>query len=119
MNQHTTSLRHRWPRFWVDSGSQALGALANLFQSSFKSAQLLRARIGKDVCNFGGVFAKNRSDQVFAFWRERYEANAAVVRALDPAYQASFDEAVHGCADRAGRKEHLWADGIHRQRPFV
>jgi|SRR5882724_636610 len=30
-----------------------------------------------------------------------------------------MQEAVDGHADRAGRKEHLWADGIHRQRSFV
>src|SRR5258708_33158249 len=38
---------------------------------------------------------------------------------LDPAYQASIQQAVDGHTDRAGRKEHFWADGIHRQRPFV
>src|SRR6266849_6399735 len=102
-----------------DSGPQALGALPNLFQYRFKSPQFLRARIGKDFCNLGRVLPKNRSNQSFAFCCERYDADATVVRALDPAYQASVDEAVNGHADRARRKEHLWADGIHRQRSFV
>src|SRR5229473_8420280 len=102
-----------------DSGPQALGALPNLFQYRFKSPQFLRARIGKDFCNLGRVLPKNRSNQSFAFCCERYDADATILRALDPAYQASFDEAVDGGADRAGRKVHLWADGIHRQRPFV
>src|SRR6266404_4168528 len=106
-------------RPWFDSALQALGALPNLLQCRFKSSQLFRARIGKDFSNFGGVFAKNRRDQFFTFWCERYDPDAAILRTLDPAYQAPFDEAVNGRTDRAGRKVHLWADRIHRQRPFV
>src|SRR6266852_45306 len=104
---------------WVDSGPQTLGALANLFQCRFKSSQFFRARIGKDFPNFGCVFAKNRRDQFFAFWGERYDPNAPILRTLDPAYQASIQQAVDGHTDRAGRKVHLWADRIHWQRPFV
>src|ERR1700758_5510383 len=55
---------------WIDSGPQTLDALANLFQCRFKSLQFLRACIGKDFPNFGGVFAKNRRDQSFAFFCE-------------------------------------------------
>jgi hypothetical protein len=102
-----------------DSNPQALGALPDLLQCHFKSSQLFRARIGKDFPNFGCVFAKNRRDQSFAFWCERHDADAPILRTLDPAYQASFDEAVNGRADRAGRKVHLWSDRIHRQGPFV
>src|SRR5439155_25381575 len=87
---------------WFDSGPQTLGALANLFQCRFKSSQLIRARIGKDFPDFGRVFAKNRRDQCFAFWRERHDADASVFRTLDPVYQAPFDEAVNGSADRTG-----------------
>src|SRR5258708_29231093 len=104
---------------WIDSRPQALGALANLFQYRFKSAQLFRARIGKDFPNFGCVFTKNRRDQSFAFWCERHDADAPILSTLDPAYQAPFDEAVNGRADLAGRKVHLWPDPIHRQWPFV
>src|ERR1700682_6025026 len=104
---------------WIDPGPQTFGALANLFQCRFKSSQLFRARIGKDFPDFGGVFAKNRRDQVFAFWGERYDPDAPILKTLDPAYQAPFDEAVNGRTDRAGRKVHLWPDRIHRQRPFV
>src|SRR4029077_7154991 len=63
--------------------------------------------------------AKNRRDQFFAFWRERYDPDASILRTLDSAYQASLQRAVEGHADRAGRKVHLWADRVHRQRPFV
>src|ERR1700730_5733937 len=104
---------------WIDSGSQTLGALPNLFQCRFKSAQLFRARIGKDFSNLGGVFAENRRDQFLAFWGERYDPDAPILRTFDPAYQAPFQEAVDGHTDRAGRKVHLWPDRIHRQRPFV
>src|SRR6266852_2940230 len=104
---------------WVDSCPQSLGALPNLFQCRFKSSQLFRARIGKDFSNFGGVFAKNRLDQFFALWGERYDPDAPILRTLDPAYQPSIQQAVDGHTDRAGRKVHLWADRIHRQRPFV
>jgi len=45
--------------------------------------------------------------------------DAPIFRALDPAYQASIQQAVDGHTDRAGRKVNLWADRIHRQRPFV
>src|SRR5712691_9338669 len=86
-------------RPWFDSAPEALGALANLFQCRFKSSQLFRARIGKDPFNFGGVFPKDRRDQSFAFWCERHDADAPILRTLDPAYQAPFDEAVHGRAD--------------------
>src|SRR6266478_5941609 len=96
-------------RPWFDSALQAL----------FKSSQLFRARIGKDFSDFGGVFAKNRRDQFFAFWGERYDPDAPILRTLDPAYQPSIQQAVDGHTDRAGRKVHLWADRIHRQRPFV
>src|SRR6267142_886160 len=102
-----------------DSNPQALCALPNLLQCHFKSSQLFRARIGKDFPNFGCVFAKNRRDQFLSFWGERYDPDAPILRTLDPAYQASIQKAVNGHADRAGRKVHLWADGIHRQRPFV
>src|SRR2546429_5564639 len=54
-----------------------------------------------------------------SFWSERYDPDAPILRALDPAYQPSIQEAVDGHTDRAGRKVHLWADGIHRQRSFV
>src|SRR6266852_1868305 len=104
---------------WVDSCPQALGALPNLFQCRFKSSQLFRARIGKDFPNFGSVFPKNRGNQSFAFWGERYDPDAPILGTLNPAYQASIQQAVDGHTDRAGRKVHLWADGIHRQRPFV
>src|SRR6266852_4862591 len=104
---------------WVDSCPQALGALPNLFQCRFKSSQLFRARIGKDFPNFGSVFPKNRGNQSFAFWGERYDPNAPILRTLDPAYPASIQQAVDGHTDRAGRKVHLWADRIYRQRPFV
>src|SRR5216684_5264135 len=104
---------------WIDPGPQTLSALPNLFQCRFKSSQLFRARIGKDFSNFGGVFAKNRRDQFFAFWGERYDPDAPILRTLDPAYQPSIQQAVDGHTDRAGRKVHLWADRIHRQRPFV
>src|SRR6266850_1933611 len=104
---------------WFDSAPEAFGTLTNLFQYCFKGSQFFRARIGKDFSNFGSVFAKNRRDQFFAFCCERYDADAAVFRTLDPAYQASIQEAVDGHADRAGRKVHLWADRIHRQRSFV
>jgi len=75
--------------------------------------------MGKDFPDFGCVFAENRRDQFFAFCRERHDADAAILRTLDPAHQASFDEAVNGRTDRAGRKVDLWSDRIHRQRPFV
>src|ERR1700694_4035927 len=104
---------------WVDSGPQILGTLANLFQCRFKSSQFFRARIGKDFPNFGCVFAKNRRDQFFAFWGERYDPDAPILRTLDPAYQASIQQAIDGHTDRAGRKVHLWPDRIHRQRSFV
>jgi hypothetical protein len=104
---------------WIDSGPQALGALPNLLQCRFKSSQFFRARFGEDFPDFGGVFAKNRRDQFFAFWGERYDPDAPIQRTLDPAYQAPFDEAVNGRTDRAGGEVHPWADRIHRQRPFV
>src|SRR6266436_4406380 len=104
---------------WIDSGPQTLGALPNLFQCRFKSSQLFRARIGKDLPNFGCVFAKNRRDQFFAFGGERYDPDAPILSALDPAYQASIQQAVDGHTDRAGRKVHLWADRIYRRRPLV
>ena len=103
----------------IDFAPQTLGALPNLFQCRFKSSQLFQTRIGKDFPDFGCVFAEDRRDQFFAFWGERYDPDAPVLRTLDPAYQAPFDEAVNGRTDRAGRKVHLWADRIHRQRPFV
>src|SRR5882757_10668815 len=102
-----------------DSNPQALGALPDLLQCHFKSSQLFRARIGKDFSNFGCVFAKNRRDQSFPFWRERHDADAPILSTLDPAHQAPFDEALNGRADRAGRKVHLWPDRIHRQGPFI
>src|SRR5258708_4476278 len=104
---------------WIDSGRQTLGALPDLFQCRFKSSQLFRARIGKDFSNFGGVFAKNRRDQFFAFWGERYDPDAPVLRTLDPAYQAPFDEAVNGHANRSRGKVHLRPNRIHGQRSFV
>src|SRR5580704_7173820 len=104
---------------WIDSSPQTLGALANLFQCRFKSSQLFRTRIGKDFPDFGRVFAKNRCDQFFAFWGERYDPDAPILGTLDPAYQASVQQAVDGHTDRARREVHLWADRIHRQRPFV
>src|ERR1700731_1148842 len=104
---------------WIAPGPQTFGALANLFQCRFKSSQLFRARIGKDSPDFGGVFAKNRRDQFFAFCRERHDADAPILGTLDPAYQTPFDEAIDGRTDRAGRKVDLWPDRIHRQRPFV
>jgi hypothetical protein len=59
---------------------------------------------GKDFPNFGCVFAKNRRDQFFAFWGERNNPDAPILRTLDPAYQASIQQAVDGHTDRAGRK---------------
>src|SRR5258708_33879780 len=116
----TTSLSYRLAyALWIDSGPQTLGALPNLLQCRFKSSQLFRTRIGKDFPNFGCVFAKNRADQFFAFWGERYDPDAPILRTLDPAYQASIQQAIDGNTNRAGRKVHLWADRIHRQRPFV
>jgi hypothetical protein len=56
--------------------------------------QLFRARIGKDFSNFGGVFTKNRRDQFFAFWGERYDPDAPILRTLDPAYQSLYFESV-------------------------
>src|SRR6266851_6618965 len=106
-------------RCCIDAGPQTLGALPNLLQCRFKSSQLFRTRIGKDFSNFGGVFAKNRRNQFFAFWCERYDPDAPILRTLDPAYQASIQEAVDGHTDRAGREVYLWADRIHRQRSFV
>src|ERR1700730_1920549 len=103
----------------MDSAPQTLGALPNLFQGRFKRSQLFRARIGKDFPDFGCVFAKNRRDQFFAFCRERHDADAPILGTLDPAYQAPFDEAVNGRTDRGGRRVHLWADRIYRQRSFV
>ena len=102
-----------------DFAPEAPGALANLFQCRFKSSQLFRARIGKNPFNFGGVFPKDRRDQSLAFWCERYDADAPILRTLDTAYQAPFDKAVNGRTDRAGRKVHLWADRVHGQGPFV
>jgi hypothetical protein len=104
---------------WIDSGPQTLGALPNLFQCRFKSSQFSRARIGKDFPDFRCVLAKNRRDQFFAFWGERYDPDAAIPGTLDPAYQAPFQKAVDGHTDRAGRKVHLGPDGIHRQGSFV
>src|SRR5258708_2149446 len=104
---------------WIDSGPHILGALPNLFQYRFKSAQLFRARIGKDFPDFCCVFAKNRRDQFLAFWGERYDPDAPILRTLDPAYQAPCDKAIDGHTDRAGREVHLWPDHIHRQRSFV
>jgi hypothetical protein len=72
---------------WFVSAPEALGALANLFQCRFKISQLFRVRIGKDLSNFGGVFAKNPRDQFFTFWSERYDPDAPILRTLDPAYQ--------------------------------
>src|SRR6266478_122897 len=106
-------------RPWFDSGPQTLGALPNLFQYRFKSAQLFRARIGKDFPDFCCVFAKNWRDQFLAFWGERYDPDAPLLRTLDPAYQAPSDKAVDGHTDRAGREVHLWPDRIHRQGSFV
>src|SRR3984957_14458581 len=103
----------------IDSAPQTLGALPNLFQCRFKGSQLFRARIGKDFPDFGCVFAKNRGYQFFAFCGERYDPDAPILGTLAPAYQAPFDEAVNGRTDRAGRKVDLWANRIHRQRPFV
>jgi hypothetical protein len=104
---------------WTDSRPQTLGALPDLFQCRFKSPQFFGARVGKDFPDFGCMLAKNRRDQCFAFWGERYDPDAPILRALDPAHQAPFDKAVNGRTDRAGRKVHLWADRIHRQGPFV
>ena len=84
-----------------DSAPEAPGALANLFQCRFKSSQLFRVRIGKDLSNFGGVFAKNRRDQFFTFWSERYDPDAPILRTLDPAYQAPN-----------GRRESLFAERL-------
>src|SRR5215472_17997342 len=77
-------------RPWFASAPEALGALPNLFQYGFKSSQLFQARIGKDLLNFGGMFPKDRRDQSFAFWSERHHADAPILRALDPPYQAPF-----------------------------
>src|SRR6266853_3590555 len=106
-------------RCCTDAGPQTLGALPNLLQCRFKSSQLFRTRIGKNFSNFGGVFAKNRRNQFFAFWCERYDPDAPILRTLDPAYQPSIQEAVDGHTDRAGREVYRWADRIHRQRSFV
>src|SRR5712664_1739147 len=120
IDRRTTPLFHRWLKhFGLTLGPQTLGALANLFQCRFKSLQLFRARIGKDFPDFGCVFAKNRRDQCFAFWRERHDADAPILRTLDPAYQAPFDEAVNGHADRSRGKVHLRPNRIHGQRSFV
>ena len=85
----------------IDSAPQTLGALPNLFQCRFKSSQLFRTRIGKDFPDFGCVFAKNRCDQFFAFWGERYNPDAPILRTLDPAYQAPN-----------GRRESLFAERL-------
>src|SRR5258708_26761922 len=115
----TTSLSYRLAyALWIDSGPQTLGALPNLLQCRFKSSQLFRARIGKDFSDFGGVFAKNRRDQFFAFWGERSDPDAPILRTLDPAYQAPFDEAVNGHANRSRGKVHLRPNRIHAQRAF-
>src|SRR5216684_9017020 len=120
IDRRTAPLCHRWLKhFGLTPVPQTLGALPNLFQCRFKSSQLLRARIGKDFPDFGCVFAKNRCDQFFAFWGERYDPDAPILWTLDPAYQTSIQQATDGHTDRAGRKVHLWADRIHRQRPFV
>jgi len=84
---------------WIDSGRQALGAFPDPFQRRFKISQLFWARIGKHFPNFGGVFAKNRRDQFSAFWCERYDPDAPILRTLDPAYQASIQQAVDGHTD--------------------
>ena len=99
--------------------SQTLGTLPNLFQGCFKSSQLFRARLGKHFPNFCCVFPKNRPDQFFAFCCERYDPDAPILRTLDPAYQALFDEAVNGHADRSRGKVHLRPNRIHGQRSFV
>src|SRR4029077_6895144 len=62
---------------------------------------------------------KNRPDQFFAFWGERYDPDAPILWTLDPAYQTSIQQAIDSHTDRARRKVHLWADRIHRQRPLV
>src|ERR1700688_4632513 len=116
---YVAGFRKAASRPWFHSGPEALGALAYFFQYRFKTSQFFRARIGEDLLNFGGVFPKDRCDQSFAFWCERHDAAARILGTLDPAYQAPFDEAVNGRTDRAGRKVDLWADRIHRQRPFV
>jgi hypothetical protein len=77
---------------------------SNLHLSHFSRTTFISTDIGKDFPNFGGVFAKNRRDQFFAFWGERYDPDAAILRTLDPDYQSPFDEAVHSRTDRAGRK---------------
>src|SRR6266446_165809 len=102
-----------------DSGAEPLGALTNLLQYCFKISQLFRARIGKDSPNFSCVFAKNRGDQFLAFWGERYDPDAPILRTLDPAYQASIQQAVDGDTDRTGGQKYFWADRIDRQRSFV
>jgi hypothetical protein len=89
------------------------------FKVASRARNSNRAGIGKDFSNFGGVFVKNRRDQGLAFWGERYDPDTPILKTLDPAYQASIQQAVDGHADRAGRKVPLWAYRIHWQRPFV
>jgi hypothetical protein len=101
-------------RPWFNSAPQALGTPTNLFQYCFQTSQFFRARVGKDFSNFGSVSAKKWHDQFFAFWCERYDADATVFRTLDSAYQSLIEEAVDSHADRAGRKVHFWAERIQR-----
>src|ERR1700722_466903 len=104
---------------WIDPRLQPLCTLADFFQCRFKSSQFFRVHIGKRFPDFRCMFAENRRDQFFAFCRERHDADAPILGALAPAYEAPIEEAVNGGTDRAGRKVHLWADRIHCQRPSV
>src|SRR5437667_7989713 len=67
---------------------EPLGALTNLFQYRFQTSHFFWARIGKHFSNLDSVSAKHRRNQSFAFWFERYDADAPVFVTLDPAYQA-------------------------------
>src|ERR1700730_6034561 len=88
---------------WINPRLQPLCMLADFFQCRFKSSQFFRVHIGKRFPDFRCMFAENRRDQFFAFCRERHDANAPILGALDPAYEAPIEEAANGRTDRAAR----------------
>src|ERR1700727_2159728 len=103
---------------WSDTGPQIFRTPANFLQGRFKRLQLLWTRIREHFPDFGCVFAKDWRNQFFAPCRERHDANASILGALDAAHQASVDEAVNGRTDRSRRKVNLWTNRVHRQRSF-
>jgi len=108
---------------WIDSVPRLAARCPIFFNVFSSSSQFLRARLGKDFL-FLRRFCEKSARSMLCLLCERYNPDAgggvAILRTLDPAFQASVDEAVDGVADGSRRSMPLWAvSDLPAKGPFV